>query len=111
MLPVAAYALLQSIDLMSSGCRNFARQCIKGLVATSKGPDMVNQGLMTVTNLVPHIGYDAAAKIAKKASASGRTVAQVALEETSLSAAELATILDPLTMVEPNRAGTLRSKL
>ena len=76
MLPVAAYALLQSIELLGTSCTNFARQCVKGLVATSKGPDMVNKGLMTCTNLVPFIGYDAAAKIAKKASASGRTIAE-----------------------------------
>ncbi len=107
MLPVAAYALLQSIELLSSASRNFARQCVKGLAATTKGPDMVNKGLMTCTNLVPHIGYDAAAKIAKKAAASGRTITEVALEETKLTAAELQTILDPVTMVEP----TVRSKL
>jgi fumarate hydratase class II len=74
MLPVAAYALLQSIELLSSSCTNFARQCVKGLVATSRGPEMVNKGLMTCTNLVPYIGYDASAKIAKKASATGRTI-------------------------------------
>jgi fumarate hydratase class II len=76
MLPVAAYALLQSIELLGTSCTNFARQCVKGLVATSKGPDMVNKGLMTCTNLVPYIGYDASAKIAKKASATGRTIAE-----------------------------------
>ena len=76
MLPVAAYALLQSIELLGTSCTNFARQCVKGLVATNKGPEMVNKGLMTCTNLVPFIGYDAAAKIAKKASATGRTIAE-----------------------------------
>jgi len=77
MLPVAAYALLQSIELLGTSCTNFARQCVKGLVATSRGPEMVNKGLMTCTNLVPFIGYDASAKIAKKASATGRTIAEV----------------------------------
>jgi fumarate hydratase class II len=76
MLPVAAYALLQSIDLLANSCTNFSRQCVKGLVATSRGPEMVNKGLMTCTNLVPYIGYDASAKIAKKASATGRTIAE-----------------------------------
>ena len=101
MLPVAAYALLQSIELLSSSCVNFARQCVKGLAATPRGPEMVNKGLMTCTNLVPYIGYDASAKIAKKAAATGRTIAEVAVEETKLSAEELAKILDPVTMVEP----------
>jgi hypothetical protein len=77
MLPVAAFALLQSIDLLANSCTNFARQCVKGLAATTRGPEMVNKGLMTCTNLVPYIGYDASAKIAKKAAATGRTIAEV----------------------------------
>jgi hypothetical protein len=76
MLPVAAYALLQSVELLANSCTNFARQCVNGLVATPKGPEMVSKGLMTCTNLVPFIGYDAAAKIAKKAAATGRTIAE-----------------------------------
>jgi len=99
MLPVAAHALIQSVELLAAASRNFARQCVKGLGATSKGPDMVNKGLMTCTNLVPHLGYDKAAAIAKKAAASGRTIMEVALEETTLSEAELRVILDPLAMV------------
>lgn len=100
MLPVAAYALLQSIDLLANSCTNFARQCVSGLTATSKGPEMVSKGLMTCTNLVPFIGYDAAAAIAKKASKSGRTIFEVAREETKLSDEELSRILDPATMVD-----------
>ena len=101
MMPVAAYNLLQSIDLLAAAARNLARQCVSGLRATSAGPDMVERGLAIVTTLVPHIGYDAAADIAKEAQANGKTVKEVALVRTELSSAELDEILDPSGMTEP----------
>ncbi len=101
MMPVAAYNLLQSIDLLTAGCRNFARQCVTGLRATTKGPEMVEQGLAICTALAPIIGYDAAASIAHKAAESGETIKQVALRETDLSSEELDRVLDPSTMTEP----------
>ena len=101
MMPVAAYNLLQSIDLLAASSRNLARQCVSGLEATSAGPDMVDRGLAIVTTLVPHIGYDASADIAKKAQATGQTVKEVALTATDLSSDELDEILDPSGMTEP----------
>lgn len=105
MMPVCAYNLLQSIDLLAAAARNLEAQCIRGLKATSMGPDMVERGLAIVTTLVPHIGYDHSAAIAKEAQASGRTVKQVALEKTDLSADELDDILDPSGMTEPGLGG------
>ncbi len=101
MMPLAAHSLLESISLLAASCRNFARQCVNGLKATRRGPDMVEQGLAICTALAPVIGYDAAAAIAYKASKSGETVKQVALRETKLTPAELDKILDPSSMVEP----------
>ena len=101
MMPVAAHNLLQSIDLMASATRNLTDQCIKGLKATDKGPEMVEKGLAIATSLVPHIGYDAAAAIAKEAQSTGKTVKEVAAERTDLSAEELEDILDPSSMTEP----------
>ncbi len=101
MMPVAAHNLLQSVELLAASCRNMARQCVNGLKATPKGPEMVEKGLAICTALAPVIGYDAAAAIAYKAAKSGETVKQVALRETKLSAAELDKVLDPSTMVEP----------
>lgn len=101
MMPVCAYNLLQSIDLLAAAARNLDAQCIRGLKATAKGPEMVERGLAIVTTLVPHIGYDASAAIAKQAQESGRTVKHVALETTDLSAADLDEILDPSGMTEP----------
>jgi fumarate hydratase class II len=105
MMPVAAYNLLQSITLLASASANFARQCINGLTATEKGPEMVEQGLAICTALVPKIGYDAAAKIAKAAQSNGRTVREVSREMTDLSELELNEILDPSRMTKPGLTG------
>ncbi|MBN19123.1 MAG: aspartate ammonia-lyase [Chloroflexi bacterium] len=102
MMPVAAYNILQSIDILSKSVNNFNEQCIQGLKATSKGPSMVEQGLSIVTTLVPHIGYDASASIAKEAQALGKTVKEVALDKTDFSEAELDVILDPEKMTKPS---------
>jgi fumarate hydratase class II len=101
MMPVAAHNLLESIDLLAAAAQNFARQCINGLVATSKGPEMVMQGLAICTALAPIIGYDEAARLAHVASESGETIKQVALRETDLSDEELDKVLEPLSMTEP----------
>ena len=105
MMPVAAYNLLQSIDLLAAGASNLADQCVSGLVATPKGPAMVERGLAIVTMLVPHIGYDAAAAIAKEAQATGKTIREMALERTDLTESELAVILDASAMTEPGLGG------
>jgi fumarate hydratase class II len=101
MMPVAAHNLLESIDLLATSARNFARQCVNGLVATSKGPEMVMQGLAICTALAPIIGYDAAAGIAHDAAESGETIRQVALRVTDLTEEQLDEVLDPLSMTEP----------
>ncbi|MBI2935275.1 MAG: aspartate ammonia-lyase, partial [Chloroflexi bacterium] len=105
MMPVAAYHLLQSITLQAAAVRNFTTQCVKGIVATERGSQMVEQGLMLATALAPVIGYDAAASIAKEAAKSGRTIREVARERTKLSEAELDRILDPEKMTKPGLGG------
>lgn len=114
MMPMCAYNLQQSIDLLAAAARNLDNQCISGPVeeganegdpagikATSKGPEMVDRGLMIGTTLVPHIGYLAVAKLAKNAHETGRTIREVALEETDLSSEELDKILDATSMTKP----------
>ena len=101
MMPVAAYCLLESIDLLAASCRNLSRQCVTGITATARGPAMVEQGLAICTALAPKIGYDAAAAIAHQAAVSGETIKQVALRETDLSSDELDLVLDPVAMTEP----------
>src|SRR5712691_7897391 len=89
MMPVAAYNLLQSIALLAASAENLARQCISGLTATDRGPQLVEQGLMLATALTPAIGYEAAAKIAKEALDTGRTIREIARQRTSLTPEEL----------------------
>lgn len=105
MMPVAAYNLLESIDILSTSCSNLSIQCIEGIEATNAGPTMVRKGLAIVTTLVPHIGYDESARIAHKAQESGRNIMDVALEETDLSETELIEILNPESMTEPGSSG------
>ena len=101
MMPVAAYNLLQAIELLAAGARNFGERCVDGLQATERGPELVEKGLGMATGLAPIIGYDAAAEIAKEAAASGRTIREVAQERTGLSDEDLRRALDPTSMTEP----------
>jgi fumarate hydratase, class II len=101
-MPLVAYDLLQSIELLAAAATNFATQAVDGLKATTRGPEMVARGLAICTSLAPIIGYDAAAAIAKEAAASGKTIREVAREKTKLSDAQLDEILNPALMVEPS---------
>ncbi len=104
MMPVAAAALLESIGLLGASATNLADRAIAGLRATDQGPRLVEQGLMLATALAPVIGYDAAAKLAKEALASGRTIRELALEQ-GIPAADLDVLLDPDRMTRPGAAG------
>lgn len=104
MLPVSAVALLESISLLAAAADNFSARCVEGLTATQRGPQLVEQGLMLATALAPVIGYDEAAKLAKAALASGRTIRALALER-GLDSADLDRLLDPVEMTEPGAAG------
>lgn len=79
--PVIIHNLLQSIRLLADGCRNFQTHCIAGLEADAdKMAEHLERGLMLVTALNPHIGYDKAAQIAKKAYGENLTLRQAALD-------------------------------
>ena len=105
MMPVIAYNLLQSIHILATSTENFATQCIEGIEATERGPEMVEKGLMLGTALAPVIGYEKAAALAKEAARTGRTIREVAREGTDLSDDDLARILNPEAMTEPGTAG------
>jgi fumarate hydratase class II len=104
MMPVAAAAMLESIELVAAAARNFAERCVMGLTATDRGPALVEQGLMLATALAPVIGYDEAAKLAKEALRTGRTIRELALER-GMAPDELDRILDPARMTEPGAEG------
>jgi fumarate hydratase class II len=105
MMPVAAHNLLQEISLLAASADNFAEQCVQGLRATERGPQIVERGLMLATALAPVVGYDAAADIAKAAAKTGRTIREVAREKTQLTEEELDRLLEPSRMTEPGLEG------
>jgi fumarate hydratase class II len=104
MLPVTAVTLLESVELLAASARNFAARCVEGLAATDRGPQLVEQGLMLATALAPVIGYDEAAKLAKEALRSGRTIRELA-QERGIAADQLDELLDPASMTEPGLGG------
>lgn len=101
MLPVVAYNLLQSIQLLASSTRVLADMAIKGFtVNRAKIDGLVGRNPILVTALNPVIGYELGAKIAKQAYAEGRSLKEVALELTDLSGEELDRLLDPRKLTE-----------
>jgi len=103
MMPVMAYNLLQSIELLTNASRVFARRCIIGLEAdVVRCESNIERSLAMCTALAPVIGYDKAAHIAKVAYESGRTVREVALELSGLDKTQLDELLDPVRQTEPD---------
>ncbi len=96
MMPLIAYDLLQSIELLTHAARLLAERCVAGIAANrERTRELVELSLAMVTALAPRIGYDAAAAIAKEAMATGKTVRQLCLEKRVLPPAELDAVLDP----------------
>ena len=102
--PVMIYNLLQSIRLIADGARSFEANCIRGIEPNrNRIEQFLHESLMLVTALNPYIGYDNAAKAAKKAHAEGTTLKEAALALGLLSEAEFDKWVDPLKMVGPRR--------
>jgi fumarate hydratase, class II len=102
MMPVMAYNLLQSIELLARGSRVFAGRCVDGLEADAERCESnVERSLAMCTALAPAIGYDKAAEIAKVAYETGRTIREVALEMSGLDKAKLDGLLDPRRQTDP----------
>src|SRR5439155_12781995 len=101
-MPLIAYNLLQSIELLANACRVFTRRCLDGLEADSERCESnLERSLAMCTALAPVIGYDQAARIAKAAYESGRTVREVAKEMSGLDEAKISQLLDPASMTTP----------
>jgi fumarate hydratase, class II len=102
MMPVMAYNLLQSVELLSRASRVFADRCVAGIEANAERCEsLVEQSLAMCTSLAPIIGYDKAAEIAKESFKTGKTVRQIARERKLMSDAELDRALNPRRMTEP----------
>jgi len=100
-IPLIAKSLLDAITVLANGSKTFAERCIDGIeVNQAQCEELVNRSLMLVTALNPFIGYDNAAKVAKKAFAENKTLRQVVLELGLLDEATLDKALDPMSMVQ-----------
>ena len=102
MIPVMAFNVLQSIELLSRAARVFADRCAAGIqVNRERCEGLVEQSLAMCTSLAPLIGYDKAAEVAKESFKTGKTVRQIALERKLLSEAELTKAMDARRMTQP----------
>ena len=100
--PVIIHNVLQSIRLLSDACESFTDNCVVGIEANVKNIEFhLSNSLMLVTALNPHIGYDNAAKIAKKAHAEGKTLKEVAVELGLLTAEKFDEVVKPEDMIGP----------
>ncbi len=100
--PVMIYNVLQSIRLLSDSTRSFTDNCVVGIEAnTARIDKLMNESLMLVTALNPHIGYDNAAKIAKKAHADGTTLKEAGMELGLLTEEQFAKWIVPAEMIKP----------
>jgi len=96
MLPLIARNLLESIRLLANVCRLFVDRCLAGTTANvARAESYVERSISMATALNPHIGYDAAAKIAKQSHATGRTVREIAYEESGLTRERVDEALHP----------------
>ena len=100
--PVMIYNVLQSIRLISDSCHSFTDNCLVGIEPNLDRIDqLMNDSLMLVTALNPHIGYDNAAKIAKKAHADGTTLKEAGVELKLLTEAQFDKWIKPKEMIKP----------
>ena len=100
--PLIAHNILQSIDLIADSTKNFALYCVKGIKANKKKiQEHLDNSLMLVTALAPHIGYDNAAKIAKTALKNDTTLKFETLKTGLISERDYNRIVDPKKMIYP----------
>ncbi|MDA9084600.1 class II fumarate hydratase [Candidatus Pelagibacter sp.] len=101
--PLIAHNILQSINLIADSTKNFSQFCIKGIKANKKKiKEHLDNSLMLVTALAPHIGYDNAAKIAKKALKNNTTLKYEALKSGLVKEKDYERIVDPRKMIHPS---------
>jgi fumarate hydratase, class II len=104
MMPVAGFAMLESITLLAAASSNFSERCVEGLQATDRGPELVERSPMLATALNPVIGYDEAAKLAKESMRTGRSIRQLARGR-GVNERELNKVLDLGKMTRPGLEG------
>jgi fumarate hydratase class II len=102
--PLIAHGFLQSVRVLADGMAGFEEHCVRGIEARSERiAELLERSLMLVTALVPHIGYDKAAEIAKKAQKEGSTLKEAAAVLGYVSAEDFERWVKPAGMVHPGR--------
>jgi fumarate hydratase class II len=102
--PMIIHACLQSLRLLADGSRSFEEHCVRGIEANeARIRELVERSLMLVTALSPHIGYDRAAEIAKKAHREGSTLREAALRLGYVKAEDFDRWVRPESMISPGQ--------
>lgn len=104
--PIVFYCLFQSIDTLAYAVQTFVDNCVSGITANeTRCRYLVENSVGIITAICPHVGYQKAADIAKKALQTGESVRSLILAEGLLAEDELDKILDPIHMTEPGISG------
>ena len=104
--PIIFYCMFQSIDTLAYAVRTFVDNCVSGITANEERcEELAENSIGLITALSPHVGYQKAADIAKKALKTGKSVRSLILEEDLMSKEELDCILNPVNMTEPGISG------
>ncbi|KLV14740.1 aspartate ammonia-lyase [Bacillus altitudinis] len=106
MEPVLVFNLLQSISIMNNGFRSFTDHCLADIEANEKRlKEYVEKSAGVITAVNPHLGYEAAARIAREAILTGQSIRDLCLQNDVLTEEELDIILNPFEMTKPGIAG------
>jgi aspartate ammonia-lyase len=109
MMPIIAHDVLEALTILTTGCRQFARECVAGIEADEeRAAWLLEQSSAMATPLAPYIGYGLAADIAKEAVRTGKTIRQLVIEKGVFTEDEVNQILDPHELTEPGIAGGFR---
>ena len=101
--PLIAYNILQSIDILADSVKNFSLYCVQGIKADKKRiKEHLENSLMLVTALAPRIGYDNAAKIAKKALKNGTKLKDEAIKSGLINQIDYEKLVNPIKMIKPS---------
>jgi fumarate hydratase class II len=99
-MPVIAYNLLASIEILSRAVKAFTKECVAGIKANEERcRELAEKSTALVTVLSPRIGYDEAAKLAREAFARGKTIKELIVEKGILSEDDAERLLDPLSLI------------
>ena len=104
--PIVFYCLFQSIDTLAYAVQTFIDNCVTGITANEERcRQLVENSIGVITAICPHVGYEKAAEIAKKAMKTGESIRNLILREGLLSEKEMETVLNPVNMTEPGISG------